>query len=479
MVRSDNAGEFTSEAWHSTLSKHGVGAETCAPGGSESIGAAERLNQTVKNNLDKLLEIMGLHDARDLWPWLVKAVELSLNHRYSPSVGAIPAQARNKILTTSHGRNEEDCVPPPFGPLDVVYFNTPRDKVGVELSVSGHREGIFLGYAHSGAAEVLTFQNGELIRFVCPAKYLQPGSPSRQRELLDRAKQYVKDWREPITREISSNRRLSTRYETKPLRIRQVQLRAAAREPYRRTASISTYQFLYEGRRYVLYGTPSKGTVKVLAVEDNHAVGEPQTMNIRDTFTQRTTVMLTNQGNVIAVPPARKTTGNYHHGIGYVAADEAPVEDVQNGLFEDADNREFLSILENCTFAEGEIPAGAKPIRCRWRRTWKGLAGGGRKAKSRLLVCATNDPRDVDTFTEMPSAWVRRLAMAYGLSNKWTGATIDVQTAFLLVPLPENHGEIFIRLPPTLPPAALSSGYRPLQVCKLRKTLYGLKEAPR
>lgn len=94
-VRSDNAGEFTSEAWLSTLTKYSVGAETCAPGGSESIGAAERLHQTVKNNLDKLLEIMGLHDARDLWPWLVKAVQLGMNYRHSATVGDIPARARN------------------------------------------------------------------------------------------------------------------------------------------------------------------------------------------------------------------------------------------------------------------------------------------------------------------------------------------------------------------------------------------------
>lgn len=125
-----------------------------------------------------------------------------------------------------------------------------------------------------------------------------------------------------------------------------------------------------------------------------------------------------------------------------------------------------------------EDPNDARPIRCRWRRTWKTLPGGGRKPKSRFLVCATNDSRNVETTTYMPSPAVRRALMIYGLSQGWGAATIDVQTAFLLVPLPKDHGDIFVRLPKNMPECATALGYRGGGVYKLRKSLYGLKESP-
>lgn len=126
-----------------------------------------------------------------------------------------------------------------------------------------------------------------------------------------------------------------------------------------------------------------------------------------------------------------------------------------------------------------EPPPGTKVCRTRFRRTYKTSATLETIPKSRFLVCETNDGRDVEISTEMPSAWIRRLLVVLSLSKSWRAATIDIKTAFLLVPLPPEHGEVYIRLPNHLPECIIHTGFQPGNVHKLNKSLYGLKESPR
>lgn len=184
------------------------------------------------------------------------------------------------------------------------------------------------------------------------------------------------------------------------------------------------------------------------------------------------------------LPRAKRARGTFHLKYGYVADDEAAPDDVSNGLFTEADLKEWNSIIDNKVFgpviSRDNLPPDSKPCRTRFRRTWKlGVRADERKAKSRFLVCETNDPRDVEITTEMPSAWIRRMAVVGGLSKGWSSATIDVKTAFLLVPLPKEHGEIFVKLPNSLPDEIQELGFKPNEIRKLNKSLYGLKEAPR
>lgn len=97
--------------------------------------------------------------------------------------------------------------------------------------------------------------------------------------------------------------------------------------------------------------------------------------------------------------------------------------------------------------------------------------------KSRFLVCAYNDPRRVETATAVPSGAARRLATVYGLHKGWRGATIDVKTAFLLVPLVDST--VYIITPDKLPSYVKELGFKEQAVMKLRKAAYGLKEAPK
>lgn len=246
------------------------------------------------------------------------------------------------------------------------------------------------------------------------------------------------------------------------------------RAHHRGSSSLHTWLFNLHGCNYVLTTAAFKGVAVAHKVVEGVVTDESIRVRVSETIPTREKVVVTASRKVLTPPkPRPRTGGNFHPDVGYLAADEADPKDILDGQFDGADEKEWRSIVDNEVMERVSPPAGVQPIRCRWRRTWKPLPGGARKAKSRFLVCATNDHRDVETTTHMPAAYVRRALFVYGLSRGWTAATIDVQTAFLLVPLPPDHGDIYVRLPHHMPKFATEQGYRGGEVYKLRKSLYG------
>lgn len=172
-----------------------------------------------------------------------------------------------------------------------------------------------------------------------------------------------------------------------------------------------------------------------------------------------------------------KRAGEIYPGFGFIADDEAKPSEINAGEFNGADEKEWTSIMTNEVLEPVmPVPPQSTIINTRFRRTWKSVSGGGRKAKTRFIARAISDNREVETTTALPSAPTRRIATIKGLQMGYHSATIDVTTAFLLVPMTTD---VYIRLPSTLPTFALQHGFKPHGTYKLKKTLYGLKEAPR
>lgn len=136
----------------------------------------------------------------------------------------------------------------------------------------------------------------------------------------------------------------------------------------------------------------------------------------------------------VSIGKCRRTggKGSFHMKFGYIADDEAPAAMVESGAFDSADLREWESIMSNDVIGKEVTDVGDNRVcRTRFRRTLKTSAQMEVVHKSRFLVCETNDPRDVESNTEMPHPWMRRMMLVIGLSHGWTAATIDVKTAFL------------------------------------------------
>jgi hypothetical protein len=246
--------------------------------------------------------------------------------------------------------------------------------------------------------------------------------------------------------------------------------------------NMTLYTFLTEDSKVVLT-TPTKGKVMVANVQNNFV--DPTTTTTMDyvqSLHGSTPAVLLSNGKVIqqrAIIRRIQRKGTFDLKFGYFAEDEAPIEAVKNGEFNAADLKEWQSIIDNNVLGPVTIDTlGQKPCKTRFRRIVKTTARNEKVNKSRFLVCETHDPREVETATEMPGAWTRKMLTVLGLSRGWKPATIDIKTAFLLVKLPDDQPPIYIKLP-HLPKVIEDLGYRSGSVHKLNRSLYGLKEAPR
>lgn len=514
-LRSDTGGEFISADFLKMVSERGVGRNKVAVGASESNGAAERLNRLAKEKIDKLMELIHFEDVRNMWPWFAKAAENVINCTFSESREGVPTLLRERFLTTDHQKLKGAHFPPSFGFGDVVYFSATRDFVKHDKTATGDREGIFLSYLHSGSCEVMSVDRGKAKKWSIHPKDIKKGNDERRDDLLKQILECLKNKKvntsskcpkdtkedddsssdEEIEEEedkfaFTRNARKQRAKVTPKINGRAI-LRARNTPEnistpnkiiynhHRASSSLFSFLFSHEGSNYVTISPPSHGLVKADLIVNNHLSNNIKSFRISDCWKNKSRACISPDGRVTIINSPPKGVGKFHPDVGYIGPDEAPYDDVKEGLFEAADIKEFLSIHENATFVKESPSPDDTVIRTRFRRVWKPLPGQTRKAKSRLLVCANNDPRCVDTATELPQGWIRRSGITFGLSQGWTAATIDVQTAFLLVTLPEDHGKIFVRLPKHLPKEIIDLGYVPGEVYRLQKSLYGLKEAPR
>lgn len=136
---------------------------------------------------------------------------------------------------------------------------------------------------------------------------------------------------------------------------------------------------------------------------------------------------------------------------------------------------EMDSILQNHTWELVDLPAGCKPLGYRWIFKRKMKADGTvDKYKARLVVKGYNQREGLDyfdTYSPVTRLTSIRLVLAIASLRNFEVHQMDVKTAFLNGDLEE---EIYMEQP---------EGYiapgQGKKVCKLVKSLYGLKQEPK
>ncbi|KAK9190783.1 hypothetical protein WN943_019393 [Citrus x changshan-huyou] len=149
-------------------------------------------------------------------------------------------------------------------------------------------------------------------------------------------------------------------------------------------------------------------------------------------------------------------------------------EAVKDPRWREAMAKEIDALEQNETWTLADLPLGKKAIGCKWVYRIKYHSDGSiERCKARLVILGNNQIEGVDyneTFAPVAKMVSVRTLLAVAVARDWELHQMDVHNAFLHGDLAE---EVYMQLPPGF--STTFSG----KVCRLRKSLYGLRQAPR
>ena len=160
-------------------------------------------------------------------------------------------------------------------------------------------------------------------------------------------------------------------------------------------------------------------------------------------------------------------------------------------LVEEAIRKEVGSFVEHDTFERQSKSKSRNTCSSRWVLRWKEV-DGKRIVKARLTIRGFEDLTEVPSYASTATRWTQRLVVSIAAQRQWTLLIADVSTAFLRGMSFEELATLTkapVREVSFIPPKGSEKyftelkGYHNLnfatEVLRLKKAVYGLRDAPR
>jgi hypothetical protein len=177
-------------------------------------------------------------------------------------------------------------------------------------------------------------------------------------------------------------------------------------------------------------------------------------------------------GNYVSYVSLSPTYRAFDASLQFVKITKDWKEAKQDPKWREAMLKELRALEKNKTWDLVKLPVGKKAVSCKWVLTVKqNPEGKVERYKARLVVRGYSQTYGIDydeTFALVAKMGTVRTLISCAANFGWPLHQLDVKNAFLHGDLQE---EVYMNLPPGF------SNFE--KVCKLRKSLYGLKQSPR
>jgi hypothetical protein len=172
-----------------------------------------------------------------------------------------------------------------------------------------------------------------------------------------------------------------------------------------------------------------------------------------------------------------KLFSSHHHFCLSVSSNVEPKffhQAIKHAHWRDAMDAELKAFELNNTWVLVDLPPHKQSISCKWVYKIKYKSDGSiERYKARLVAKGYNQCEGIDyleTFSSIAKLTTVRLFLALAAARSWHLHQLDVNNSFL-------HGDLHEEVYMTLPLGFASKGES--RVCKLNKSLYGLKQGSR
>uniref|UniRef100_A0A2N9JA23 Retrovirus-related Pol polyprotein from transposon TNT 1-94 n=1 Tax=Fagus sylvatica TaxID=28930 RepID=A0A2N9JA23_FAGSY len=447
IVRSDRGGEYYGRytedgqapgPFAKFLQEHGIVAQYTMPGSPDQNGVAERRNRTLLDMVRSMLSSSNL--PKSLWAEALKTAVYILNRVPTKAVPKTPFELWKGWKPSLRHMRVWGC------PSEVRIYN-PQEKKLDPRTISGY----FIGYA----------ERSKGYRFYCPshstrivesrnAKFLENDLISGR----DQTRNIVSENDHSESQPSTSSDRLGIVYSTP-------QVQTGVEQPIIEVPQAAD-------------DIPVDQVVQALPRTFEQQV-EPYTSQEYD----GTTLRRSTRPKKSAIPDDYVV---YLQESDYnIGAENDPESFSQamsckeSELWYNAMKEEMNSMKSNGVWDLVELPNGVKAIGCKWVfKTKKDSLGNIERYKARLVAKGFTQKEGIDyteTFSPVSKKDSLRIILALVAHFDLELQQMDVKTAFLNGDLEE---EVYMKQPEGFP----SSDGEHL-VCKLKKSIYGLKQASR